>query len=46
VLRLHDVAEFGLRASEPVAFQLDGDYLGAREKVRFSAVPSALRVFC
>jgi diacylglycerol kinase family enzyme len=46
VLRLHDVAEFGLRASEPVAFQLDGDYLGAREKVRFTAVPSALRVFC
>jgi diacylglycerol kinase family enzyme len=46
VLRLHDVAEFGLRASEPVAFQLDGDYLGEREKVRFTAVPSALRVFC
>ena len=37
---------FGLRANEPVAFQLDGDYLGAREKVRFTAVPSALRVFC
>ncbi len=46
VLRLHDLAEFGLRANEPVAFQLDGDYLGAREKVRFTAVPSALRVFC
>ena len=46
VLRLHDVAEFGLRASQPVAFQLDGDYLGEREKVLFTAVPSALRVFC
>jgi len=46
VLRLHDLAEFGLRANEPLAFQLDGDYLGAREKVRFTAVPSALRVFC
>ncbi|OLB75961.1 MAG: diacylglycerol kinase [Actinobacteria bacterium 13_2_20CM_2_71_6] len=46
VLRLHNVTEFGLRATEPVAFQLDGDYLGAREKVRFTAVPSALRVFC
>jgi len=46
VLRLHDMAEFGVRADEPVAFQLDGDYLGAREKVRFTAVPDALRVFC
>jgi diacylglycerol kinase family enzyme len=46
VVRRHDVAEFDLRAAEPVAFQLDGDYLGAREKVRFTAVPSALRVFC
>jgi diacylglycerol kinase family enzyme len=46
VVRLHDLDEFGLRANEPVAFQLDGDYLGAREKVRFTAVPSALRVFC
>jgi diacylglycerol kinase family enzyme len=46
VLRLHDMPEFGVRANEPVAFQLDGDYLGAREKVRFTAVPQALRVFC
>ena len=46
VMRLHDLSEFGLRANEPVAFHLDGDYLGAREKVRFTAVPSALRVFC
>jgi diacylglycerol kinase family enzyme len=46
VLRLHDVSEFTLLANEPVAFQLDGDYLGPREKVRFTSVPSALRVFC
>jgi diacylglycerol kinase family enzyme len=46
VLRLHDVAEFTLRASEPMAFQLDGDYLGERDKIRFSAVPAALRVIC
>jgi diacylglycerol kinase family enzyme len=46
VLRLHDVNEFTLRATQPVGFQLDGDYLGEREKVRFTAVPSALRVFC
>lgn len=46
VLRLHDVAEFTLVANEPVAFQLDGDYLGEREKVHFRSVPDALRVIC
>jgi diacylglycerol kinase family enzyme len=46
VLRLHDVAEFTLVASRPQAFQLDGDYLGQREKVRFTSVPAALRVIC
>ncbi|MFI7520772.1 diacylglycerol/lipid kinase family protein [Micromonospora globbae] len=46
VLRLHDVAEFTLLASRPQAFQLDGDYLGEREKVRFASVPAALRVIC
>jgi diacylglycerol kinase family enzyme len=46
VLRLHDVAEFTLRATEPIAFQLDGDYLGERDKVRFTAAPAALRVIC
>ncbi|PZW01852.1 Diacylglycerol kinase family enzyme [Micromonospora phaseoli] len=46
VLRLHDVGEFTLVASRPQAFQLDGDYLGEREKVRFTSVPAALRVIC
>jgi diacylglycerol kinase family enzyme len=46
VLRLHDVAEFTLRAGRPQPFQLDGDYLGEREKVRFTAVAEALRVVC
>ncbi len=46
VLRRHDLAEFTLLANEPVAFQLDGDYLGARDKVRFTSVPQALRVLC
>ncbi|MEO3778089.1 diacylglycerol kinase family protein [Micromonospora sp. B11E3] len=46
VLRLHDVAEFTLLASRPQAFQLDGDYLGEREKVRFTSIPAALRVIC
>ncbi|PZF95454.1 diacylglycerol/lipid kinase family protein [Micromonospora deserti] len=46
VLRLHDVAEFTLLSSRPQAFQLDGDYLGEREKVRFTSIPAALRVIC
>jgi diacylglycerol kinase family enzyme len=46
VLRLHDVAEFTLRAGRAQPFQLDGDYLGERDKVRFTAAPEALRVIC
>jgi diacylglycerol kinase family enzyme len=46
VLTLHDLGEFTLRSHRPLAFQLDGDYLGERTKVTFSAVPEALRVFC
>jgi diacylglycerol kinase family enzyme len=46
VLALHDVEAFTLRASRPLAFQLDGDYLGERGKVEFVAVPEALRVVC
>lgn len=46
VLALHDVDSFGLRAEHPMAFQLDGDYLGERGKVEFVAVPEAIRVVC
>jgi diacylglycerol kinase family enzyme len=46
VLRLHDVDEFTLLAGRPEALQLDGDYLGEREKVRFTSVTRALRVIC
>jgi diacylglycerol kinase family enzyme len=46
MLTLHDLAEFTLRGVRPLAFQLDGDYLGERTKVTFSAVAEALRVFC
>ncbi|GAB4047067.1 diacylglycerol/lipid kinase family protein [Catellatospora paridis] len=42
----HDLAEFVVRCATPQAFQLDGDYLGEREKVKFTAVPGALRVIC
>jgi diacylglycerol kinase family enzyme len=46
VLSLHDLSEFTLYAARPLAFQLDGDYLGERSKVTFCSVPDALRVFC
>jgi diacylglycerol kinase family enzyme len=46
VCALHDLPAFTLRASRPMAFQLDGDYVGERSKVDFVAVPQALRVLC
>jgi diacylglycerol kinase family enzyme len=46
VLRLHDQDEFTVVSSRPQAFQLDGDYLGERQKVHFMSVPEALRVIC
>ena len=44
VLILHDQAEMTLSAARPVAFQLDGEYVGERESVRFLSVPDALRI--
>jgi diacylglycerol kinase family enzyme len=46
VMTIHDVYSFVLRAERPMAFQLDGDYLGERGKVEFVAVPEAIRVVC
>ncbi|MFK3983167.1 diacylglycerol/lipid kinase family protein [Micromonospora sp. NPDC050397] len=46
ILRMHDLEEFTLVAGRPQAFQLDGDYLGEREKIRFASVSAALRVIC
>jgi diacylglycerol kinase family enzyme len=46
VLRLHDQAEFTIVADRPQPFQLDGDYLGERQKVHVVSVPEALRVIC
>jgi diacylglycerol kinase family enzyme len=46
VLQLHDQDEFTVVATRPQAFQLDGDYLGERQKVHFVSVPEALRVIC
>ena len=44
VLTLHDQPELTLRSARPVAFQLDGEYVGERESVRFLSVPDALRI--
>ncbi|MET8162140.1 diacylglycerol kinase family protein [Sphaerisporangium sp. NPDC005289] len=44
LVQLHDEEEFTLVARRPAAFQLDGDYLGERERVTFRSVPAALQV--
>jgi diacylglycerol kinase family enzyme len=46
VARWHDLAELTLRSTVPQPFQVDGDYLGERDKVQLVAVPRALRVLC
>ncbi len=40
----HDLAAIRLVAVRPMAFQLDGEYMGEVEAVRFRSVPRALRV--
>jgi diacylglycerol kinase family enzyme len=44
VLAYHDQPCLTLRASRPVALQIDGEYVGEREAVTFRSVPCALRV--
>ena len=44
VLNLHDEPSFTLRSARPIAVQVDGEYVGEHEYVRFRAVPHALRV--
>lgn len=44
LLRVHDMTNFTLRAERPMALQVDGDWLGERDSVRFRAVPDVLRV--
>lgn len=43
-LSLHDQPELNFSATRPVAFQVDGEYMGEYERVAFCAVPKALRV--
>lgn len=42
----YDVRELTLYADEPMPFQVDGDYLDVRDKVRFSSTTRALEVIC
>jgi diacylglycerol kinase family enzyme len=42
---LHDEREFILRSTRPIAWQVDGEYLGEQECVAFRSIPHALRVF-
>jgi diacylglycerol kinase family enzyme len=44
VLTLHDQGELTLRSARPVAFQVDGEYMGEHELVTFRSVPDALRI--
>jgi diacylglycerol kinase family enzyme len=44
VLAYHDQPCLTMHASRPVAFQIDGEYVGEREVVTFRSVPQALRV--
>jgi diacylglycerol kinase family enzyme len=44
ILSLHDEHELTFRAIRPMAFQVDGEYVGEREHVTFRSVPDALRV--
>ncbi len=44
IMTMHDEPSLTLRADRPVAFQIDGEYVGERELVRLTSVPEALRV--
>jgi diacylglycerol kinase family enzyme len=44
VVSLHDQSAFSIRSARPVAFQLDGEYLGERDHVRFDSVAEAIQL--
>jgi diacylglycerol kinase family enzyme len=44
VIDVHDATEITVSSSRPIAFQLDGEYLGERECVTFRSVPKAIRI--
>ncbi|GLZ05461.1 diacylglycerol kinase [Actinomadura sp. NBRC 104412] len=44
VLNVHDATEVTIRSDRPMAFQLDGDYLGEQRAITFRSVPEAIRI--
>jgi diacylglycerol kinase family enzyme len=44
VVSLHDQDMLTFRADRPMAFQVDGEYVGEREHVMLRSIPNALRV--
>ena len=44
VVSLHDQPALTFRADRPMAFQVDGEYVGEREHVILRSIPNALRV--
>jgi diacylglycerol kinase family enzyme len=44
VVSLHDQDALTFRAIRPMAFQVDGEYVGEREHVMLRSIPNALRV--
>ncbi|MFD0853402.1 diacylglycerol kinase family lipid kinase, partial [Actinomadura adrarensis] len=44
VVNVHNAPEITVRADRPVAYQLDGDYLGEQRAVTFRSVPKAIRI--
>jgi len=42
--QVHDAAEFTVSSDRPLAYQLDGDYLGEIETVTFKSLPDAISV--
>ena len=44
VVSLHDQDALTFRAARPLAFQVDGEYVGEREHVILRSIPNALRV--
>ncbi len=44
VVTVQALSALGFHASRPIAFHIDGEYLGETEKISFRYVPAALRV--
>lgn len=45
ILAVHDEPSFCIHSARPIAFQVDGEYVGEVEQVTFRSVPDAIRVY-